>query len=67
MVIDEKDKKRYTKFKIEAICLFINFYQSGLVKVSTGALQLEKLSARHALNDSLNINADNKTQLAFAA
>ena len=44
-----------------------NFYPSGLVKVSTGALQLEKLSARHALNDNLNINADNKTQLAFAA
>ena len=67
MDIDEKDKNSYTKFKIEAICLFIDFYRLGLVKVSTGALQLEKLSARHALNDNLNINADNKTQLAFAA
>ena len=67
MVIHEKDKKRYTKFKIEAICLSIDFYQSGLVKVSTGALQLEKLSARHALNDNLNINAEDNTQLAFAA
>ena len=39
----------------------------GPVKVSTGVLQLEKLSACNALNGKLNINAEEKTQLAFAA
>ncbi len=38
----------------------------GLVKVSTGVLQLEKLSARNALNGKLNLNADNN-QYALAA
>ena len=45
----------------------MKFHIQGLVKVSTGVLQLEKLSARHALNDNLNINAEDNTQLAFAA
>ena len=37
----------------------------GLVKVSTGALQLEKLSAGDASNRKVNINAEEN--LAYAA
>ena len=39
----------------------------GVVKVSTGVLQLEKLSARYALNGKIKLNADNNTQYALAA
>ena len=38
----------------------------GVVKVSTGVLQLEKLSACNALNGKPKLNADNN-QYAFAA
>ena len=46
----------------------VNLYNSsdqGLVKVSTGVLQLEKLSAGDASNHKLNINAND--ELAYAA
>ena len=39
----------------------------GVVKVSTGVLQLEKLSACYALNGKLKLNADNNYQYALAA
>ena len=39
----------------------------GVVKVSTGVLQLEKLSACYALNGKIKLNADNNTQYALAA
>ena len=38
----------------------------GVVKVSTGVLQLEKLSACYALNGKIKLNADNN-QYALAA
>ena len=41
--------------------------ESGVVKVSTGVLQLEKLSACYALNGKIKLNADNNTQYALAA
>ena len=46
----------------------VNLYNNsdqGLVKVSTGVLQLEKLSAGDASNHKLNTNANN--ELAYAA
>ena len=46
----------------------VNLYNSsdqGLVKVSTGVLQLEKLSAGDASNHKLKLNAEDN--LAYAA
>ena len=47
-----------------SVSLYNNSDQ-GLVKVSTGVLQLEKLSAGDASNHKLNTNANN--ELAYAA
>ena len=51
-----------TKMCILTILFTIEY---GVVKVSTGVLQLEKLSAGDASNHKLNTNANN--ELAYAA